>query len=369
MIKDKVSTLRALMRVCLNWFTLLKIYFLGGAGTVYLRDAFGNKVDVYVEPSNVRLVLFLTMVLNDLFGYYKFLCKDNKHYIYFYTRITKAFDLPNPVNIDAVFYDWKLQDLLSLIRFMIMNSDDIIIRSLSEKYVDVLVKNEGLVFTVRKRNWYDLSHGAFIPYFGEPYIYTSWFLRILSVRSHPVFIDVGAYIGGYTVRACKLGAKVIVIEPDSENFFLLTQNVNNNCANNKVFLFNVAAGKREIRVPYYEEEFPLLLTVSEEAASKNEERKRVRGYATIKPLDHIIPPLLNANEVVDLLKIDVEMATLEVLEGASDVLSKARYVIIELHPPIREEGMEILHEHGFVIVDRHGITFLFKQKKVDSTKE
>lgn len=53
MIKNKVRALRALMRVCLNWHTLLKIYFLGGAGIVYLRDAFGNRIDVHVEPSNI----------------------------------------------------------------------------------------------------------------------------------------------------------------------------------------------------------------------------------------------------------------------------------------------------------------------------
>ena len=249
MIKNKARVLRALMRVCLNWHTLLKIYFLGGAGIIYLRDAFGNRIDVHVEPSNIGSVLFLTHVLNDLFGYYKFLYKSNRRCVYFYSEILKLFDWPNPVDVNAVFHDWKFIYLLSAIRFTIMNRDNIIIRSLDEKYVDVLVKNENLVFTVRKGNWYYLSYGAFIPYLGKPYIYTHWFSRILSVRSQLIFIDVGAYIGGYTVRACRLGAKVIAIEPDLENFSLLTQNVKNNCASNKVFLFNVAAGKEKLVCP------------------------------------------------------------------------------------------------------------------------
>jgi len=270
MIKNRVRVLQAVMRTCLNWYTLLRIYFLGGAGTIYLRDVFGNKIDVHTELSNISKVLFLTTILNDLFGYYKFLCKNGKRYIYFYSEVLKLFGWPNPVDVDAILHDWKLQDLLSTIRFTIMNSDNIRIHSVSGKYVEVLVKNEKLLFTVRKGNWHDATHGTFIPYLGEPYIYTHWFSRILSRRSYPVFIDVGAYIGGYTVRACRLGAKVTAIEPDPENFSLLTYNVRNNCTNDKVFLFNVAAGEKEALVPYYEEETPLLYTVSEKVAQNQQ---------------------------------------------------------------------------------------------------
>ena len=99
----------------------------------------------------------------------------------------------------------------------------------------------------------------------------------------------------------------------------------------KFFLFNVAAGERETRVPYYEEEATILYTVSGKATS--ETSKKIRGYATIKPLDSIVLPLLSDNEVVDLLKIDVETAALEVLKGASEVLNRTKYIIIELHPP------------------------------------
>jgi len=69
---------------------------------------------------------------------------------------------------------------------------------------------------------------------------------------------------------------------------------------------------------------------------------------------------LDNDEAVDLLKIDVEIAALEVLKGASEVLNRTKYVIIELHSPIREEGMKILREYGFVLVDGIGNTFLLK---------
>jgi len=128
MIMGRIRALQAVMRTCLNWYTLLRIYFLGGAGTIYLRDAFRNKIDVHVEPSNISKILFLTTILNDLFSYYRFLCENGKRYIFFYSEAPKLFGWPNPVDVDAIFHDWKLQDLLSAIRFTIMNSDSIGIR-------------------------------------------------------------------------------------------------------------------------------------------------------------------------------------------------------------------------------------------------
>jgi FkbM family methyltransferase len=56
-----------------------------------------------------------------------------------------------------------------------------------------------------------------------------------------VFIDVGANIGGYTIRAAKT-ARVYALEPHPCNFHLLKLNVKLNQKQNNVRAFQIAAG-------------------------------------------------------------------------------------------------------------------------------
>mgnify|MGYP000689842134 CR=1 FL=1 len=66
-------------------------------------------------------------------------------------------------------------------------------------------------------------------------------------------VDVGAYIGKYTIFACKRAEKVIAIEPIPVNFAVLKQNVRLNFCESKVFLVNKAidAVRRKVNVyPY-----------------------------------------------------------------------------------------------------------------------
>ncbi len=65
-----------------------------------------------------------------------------------------------------------------------------------------------------------------------------WFLR--AIKNVDTFIDVGANIGGYTIRACRW-ANVVALEPAIENYNLLLENIKlNNCSNVKAL--NIAAG-------------------------------------------------------------------------------------------------------------------------------
>jgi len=43
-----------------------------------------------------------------------------------------------------------------------------------------------------------------------------FFTKVLKSSDRPFVVDVGAYIGAYTVEACTRGASVIALEPDSE---------------------------------------------------------------------------------------------------------------------------------------------------------
>jgi FkbM family methyltransferase len=131
-----------------------------------------------------------------------------------------------------------------------------------------------------------------------------------------VFVDVGAHIGKYTVAlGNKIGKSgiIISIEPETENFNLLKKNVALNKLTN-VHLQNVAcAGQEGEATLYVHKDRPTLHSFY---LNRGPSQIKVK---TVK-LDTIIQDL-KINRV-DLLKIDVEGAEIDVIKGSSDTLKK-----------------------------------------------
>jgi len=94
---------------------------------------------------------------------------------------------------------------------------------------------DGFLFFVRAR-----SPDLYVMAIAERYELEKWFKPLAK----GVVVDVGAYIGTYTVRACKSAELVIGIEPLPFNFAVLAVNVKlNDCSN--VVLVNKAVGAFE----------------------------------------------------------------------------------------------------------------------------
>jgi len=138
-------------------------------------------------------------------------------------------------------------------------------------------------------------------------------------------IDAGAYIGRHTLayaRAVGPQGRVIAIEPLPDNFRLLTGNVRRNGYRN-VHCERCALGRTsgEVRLGYDREtsiasacgDFPLHVTVPQ------------------RSLDDLLAEQHVAR--VDFVKIDVEGAELDVLEGGQQVLeaSPGARLVIEIH--------------------------------------
>lgn len=133
-------------------------------------------------------------------------------------------------------------------------------------------------------------------------------------------LDVGASIGVFTLKASRVvgpSGRVIAIEPDPESFDALQKNLAaNNCTN--VEAVNVAA---------WSSYGTLQLDVSVKPTNRfivPPEPKTVTVQAV--PLDAI----LNRYEVrsLDFVKIDVEGAAQQVLEGMSNALLHTKHVAI-----------------------------------------
>ncbi len=145
-------------------------------------------------------------------------------------------------------------------------------------------------------------------------------------------VDVGANLGYFALLAAKqVGpeGKVIALEPFPDSYRLLTRNIEVNKLAN-VLALPLAAGERK-----------------EERAFYCYERANWNGFrigdrppigqirVTVRPLDD----LLEREPRVDLIRMDVEGAELEVLRGAAETLKKHRPVLaMEVHARYLQES-------------------------------
>jgi FkbM family methyltransferase len=138
-----------------------------------------------------------------------------------------------------------------------------------------------------------------------------------------VFVDVGANIGGYTIRAART-ARVYVFEPHPRNFHLLMLNVKINELHDNVRAFQAAAGARlgkaKLAVSDYYGRHSLLQSFV---------RMQSKRSSCIEVNMVTLDSVLTNEDHIDVIKIDVEGAEPLVLEGAKETLKRTEIVIVE----------------------------------------
>lgn len=145
-----------------------------------------------------------------------------------------------------------------------------------------------------------------------------WLYQYLSPIGG-VFIDVGAHIGKYSIRAARNPtATIIAIEPDPYNFALLQKNAEANFVSHKIKFVNKGAFSSPGKMPFY-------TTEQGEGMHSIYKQPESRHETTIEvdTLDNIIGEL-KIDDYINLVKIDVEGAELEVLKGAENILQKEK---------------------------------------------
>jgi FkbM family methyltransferase len=171
-------------------------------------------------------------------------------------------------------------------------------------------------------------------------------IKFFIPKEGDTVVDVGAHIGHYTILSSMrvgMGGKVVSIEAHRGNFDMLNRNVKLNHLSNVVTL-NYAVFSKETKINLYlpaeESDFTIYNTVMTDRSGKDGE-KFVEVDANT--LDNLLQQNGINAEGVNWVKVDVEGAELEVLRGATDVLSKSKNIalLIEVHgshlyEPIKE---------------------------------
>lgn len=178
---------------------------------------------------------------------------------------------------------------------------------------------DGLTITMRQ-NYGDATTIAEI-FLDDCYV------RDVSLPGNPVVIDVGGFIGDFSLYAVKrLNARrVIVCEPSPRNWALLLRNIANNGYEDRIEAVNKAVTDGG--------------SVMMNIDAPDEDQCMVSGYHQSEQPLRAVPgislgQLLRdyAVESVDLLKIDCEGGEYVILESApTDVLGRVRNIVFEFH--------------------------------------
>lgn len=132
------------------------------------------------------------------------------------------------------------------------------------------------------------------------------------LRRGDLFVDVGANIGSYSIWAGELGAEVVALEPASDTFALLEENIALN--GYRILAVRAAAG-------------PTRATVRVTSGRDTVNRISPAGEAEA---DMVTLDSMVGERVVAGLKIDVEGFEIEVLRGCERALSERRIRLIQL---------------------------------------
>jgi FkbM family methyltransferase len=190
----------------------------------------------------------------------------------------------------------------------------------------------------------DLESLAILSPNFEPFM-NLWF----TPRNHYIVLDIGAHIGKYTISAAKaVGPEgtVIAVEAYEPNYRVLQANIALNDLQNVIPL-NVAAWNQDTEVKLYK---------SRRSGWHTTAREMQHGFDLVKArrMDNILSEI-RVNRV-DLVKIDVEGAECEVIEGMGRLLESKPRILIELSTRNLERLKSFLKTVDYAAVQVSGHT-------------
>ncbi len=133
----------------------------------------------------------------------------------------------------------------------------------------------------------------------------------------------------------------MALESELSNYELLKKHLSvNNCGDSIAINVAIGIGASSGKLPLYAENFDLTI-------SSLKYGRKFRGYVDVKTLDVVLNDISLSNDRIDVLKIDVEGAELDVLKGANRTLANSRYLLLEIWDQHLHDVYRILKAVGF----------------------
>lgn len=158
----------------------------------------------------------------------------------------------------------------------------------------------------------------------ETYEPELWNVLMRDLKPDDTFVDVGVFIGLYTVAAAqRIGAlgRIIGFEPDRANYAAAAEHVELNAVGDRVTLIPRAVGAVNDIVSFQ---------------CHNEMGRVVERSDNCQSVECVTLDSAFADEKIDVLKIDVEGYEEHVLRGATTLLQDSarapRVIYVEVHP-------------------------------------
>lgn len=187
----------------------------------------------------------------------------------------------------------------------------------------------------------------YIRYFPSNYEEENFSFLQTSIKKDSVVLDIGAHIGLFATIAAKLAGskgKVYAFEPAPATQKVLHQTIAINQLQNNIFPINAAMGSQTGNITFF---------VSDDEAdnsnsliSYKEDRKLNGIDVPVNTIDNFVAT--HQLQQVNFIKIDVEGAEYDTLQGGINVFTKLQpYVIVAIHPePIEKKGdtLELIYD-------------------------
>jgi len=183
--------------------------------------------------------------------------------------------------------------------------------------------------------------------------------RYLTMETNEAFVDVGANVGFYSLDVAnefkEKTIQVIAIEAHPENFKALRRNIECNRFEEIITPINKAVSDHQGKVTLFERSHDGARADSELYSVCND--PSIDGYNILHPagktldvqcdtLDNIVK-----DRRVDVVKIDVEGAEVQVLKGARQTLERIRKIVVEIHGNNSMKVQQELARCGFQLTN------------------
>jgi len=203
---------------------------------------------------------------------------------------------------------------------------------------------------------------AIINAYSEIFIYDEYSrLPEYQVCEGDVVLDVGAFVGLYTLMVVHKAKLVVAVEPNVIASYFLKRNIQLNGLNQKVIVVNKALADYEGKAMLYIEDYlPSSSTLFRQW--HEEYGHSTSALVKVTKLDNLLADL--GIENIDLMKLDVEGAELSVLRGATETLKNhvIQRVVMEIHPkicnPVRVISFLRKHGYGIDLLEKRRDTML-----------